>query len=42
MIGANTSYGYSMKEMRKRVDVLHEHDVKFIYIQSAPYLFQTA
>ena len=42
MIGANTSYGYSMKEMRKRVNVLHDHGVKFIYIQSAPYLFQTA
>lgn len=42
MIGANTSYGYSMKEMRKRVNVLHDHGVKFIYIQSAPYLFQCA
>ena len=30
MIGANTSYGYSMKEMRKRVNVLHDHGVKFI------------
>ena len=42
MIGANTSYGYSMKEMRKRVNFLHDHGVKFIYIQSAGYLFQTA
>jgi hypothetical protein len=31
-----------MKEMRKRVNVLHDHGVKFIYIQSAGYLFQTA
>lgn len=42
MIGANTSYAYTMKEMRQRVKILHEAGVKFIYIQSAPFLFQTA
>ena len=42
MIGANTSYAYTMKEMRERVKILHDHGVKFIYIQSAGFLFQTA
>lgn len=42
MIGANTSYAYTMKEMAERVRVLHGSGVKFIYIQSAPFLFQNA
>lgn len=42
MIGANTSYAYSMKEMRARVNKLHDHGVKFIYVQSAGFLFQCA
>jgi len=42
MIGANTSYAYTMKEMRARVNKLHDHGVKFIYIQSAGFLFQCA
>jgi len=42
MIGANTSYAYTMAEMRERVKILHGSGVKFIYIQSAPFLFQNA
>lgn len=42
MIGANTSYAYTMKEMRARVNKLHDHGVKFIYVQSAGFLFQCA
>ena len=42
MIGCNTSYAYTMKEMRERVHKLHDHGVKFIYIQSAGFLFQCA
>jgi 4-hydroxy-2-oxoheptanedioate aldolase len=41
-IGANTSYGYSMKEMRRRVVQLHNAGVKFIMIQGAPYMLQVA
>lgn len=42
MIGANTSYAYTMKDMLERVKMLHGSGVKFIYIQSANFLFQTA
>ena len=41
-IGANTSYAYSMKEMEERTLRLHNAGVRFIYIQSAGFLFQTA
>lgn len=40
MIGANTSYGYTMKDMRARVRRLHEAGVKFILMQPAQFLFQ--
>ncbi len=42
MIGANTSYAYTMKEMRERVKRLHEAGVKMIMTQGAPFLFQVA
>lgn len=42
MIGANTSYGYTMAEMRLRVRRLHEAGVKFILMQPAQFLFQVA
>lgn len=42
VIGANTSYAYTMKEMRERVKKLHDAGVRFIMIQGAPFLFQVA
>ncbi len=42
MIGANTSYAYDFKEMRKRVARLHEYGVKMIMVQGANFLFQVA
>jgi len=42
MIGANTSYAYTMAEMRGRVRRLHEAGVKFIMMQGAQFLFQVA
>jgi 4-hydroxy-2-oxoheptanedioate aldolase len=42
VIGANTSYAYSMVEMAKRVRHLHEHGVQMILVQGAPFLFQVA
>ncbi|MGF7161549.1 4-hydroxy-2-oxoheptanedioate aldolase [Rhodoligotrophos appendicifer] len=42
VIGANTSYAYTMKEMRERVKRLHDAGVRFIMIQGAPFLFQVA
>jgi 4-hydroxy-2-oxoheptanedioate aldolase len=42
MVGANTSYAYTMKEMQDRVRILHEAGVKFIMIQGAQFLFQVA
>lgn len=42
VVGANTSYAYNMKEMFKRVIKLHEHGVRLILIQGAPFLFQVA
>lgn len=41
-VGANTSYAYTMEEMRNRVIHLHEHGVKMILVQGAPFLFQVA
>lgn len=41
-VGANTSYAYSLEEMKRRVQRLHEHDVKMIMVQGAPFLFQIA
>lgn len=42
MIGANTSYAYTMKGMRERVKQLHDAGVKFILMQPAQFLFQVA
>lgn len=42
IIGANTSYGDTMKEMRERVKRLHEAGIKMIMMQGSNYLFQTA
>jgi 4-hydroxy-2-oxoheptanedioate aldolase len=42
MVGANTSYGYTMAEMRLRVRRLHEAGVKFILMQPVQFLFQVA
>jgi 4-hydroxy-2-oxoheptanedioate aldolase len=41
-IGANTSYAYSMQEIRKRVEHLQEHGVQMIMAQGANFLFQVA
>ena len=42
VIGANTSYAYTMKEMRERVKKLHDAGVRFIMVQGAQFLFQVA
>ena len=42
VIGANTSYAYTMAEMRQRVKRLHDAGMGFIMIQGAPFLFQVA
>ena len=41
-IGANTSYAYSMAEIRKRIEHLREHGVQMIMAQGANFLFQVA
>jgi 2-keto-3-deoxy-L-rhamnonate aldolase RhmA len=41
-VGANTSYAYTMDEMRRRVEKLSEHGVRMIMTQGAPFLFQIA
>ena len=41
-IGANTSYAYTLEEMRQRVKKLHDAGVNFIMIQGAQFLFQVA
>jgi histidinol phosphatase-like PHP family hydrolase len=42
VVGANTSYADTMKEMRERVKKLHDAGVRFIMIQGAQFLFQVA
>jgi 4-hydroxy-2-oxoheptanedioate aldolase len=42
VIGANTSYAYTMQEMRDRTKRLADAGVKMIMIQGAPFLFQVA
>ena len=42
VIGANTSYAYSMLELRKRVERLAEHGVQMIMVQGVNFLFQVA
>ena len=41
-VGANTSYAYTLEEMKNRTRRLHESGVKMIMIQGAPFLFQVA
>lgn len=40
VIGANTSYAYDMDEQARRIEKLAEHGIKFIMVQTAPFLFQ--
>ncbi len=42
MVGANTSYGYTMAEMHARVRRLHEAGIKFILLQPVQFIFQVA
>jgi 4-hydroxy-2-oxoheptanedioate aldolase len=42
VVGANTSYAYTMAEMRQRVKRLADAGMGFIMIQGAPFLFQVA
>lgn len=42
IVGANTSYAYSMEEMTERAVKLHDHGVRMIMTQGAPFLFQVA
>jgi 4-hydroxy-2-oxoheptanedioate aldolase len=40
--GANTSYAYTLPEMRQRVKRLHDAGMRFIMVQGAQFLFQVA
>lgn len=42
VVGANTSYAYSLEEMKERIRKLHDHGVQMIMAQGAPFLFQIA
>ncbi|MBO9355891.1 hypothetical protein GG851_18035 [Bordetella petrii] len=42
MLGANTSYAYTLDEMRQRVKRLHEAGFNFIMMQGAQFLLQVA
>lgn len=42
VVGANTSYGYSLAELRRRVEMLHAHGVRMVMLQGASFLFQVA
>lgn len=42
MVGANTSYAYTLDEMRQRVKQLHDAGFNFIMVQGAQFLFQVA
>jgi 4-hydroxy-2-oxoheptanedioate aldolase len=39
-IGANTSYAYTLDEMRKRVVMLHERGIRMIMMQGVNFIFQ--
>jgi 4-hydroxy-2-oxoheptanedioate aldolase len=39
-VGANTSYAYTIEEMRKRAVMLHEHGVRMIMMQGVNFIFQ--
>jgi 4-hydroxy-2-oxoheptanedioate aldolase len=42
VIGASTSWAYTLDELRRRIETLAEHGVKMIMAQSAPFLLQLA
>jgi 4-hydroxy-2-oxoheptanedioate aldolase len=42
VIGANTSYAYSLEELKDRVRLLRDHGVQMIMAQGANFLFQVA
>jgi 2-keto-3-deoxy-L-rhamnonate aldolase RhmA len=42
VIGANTSYAYTMDELAARVNKLNDAGVRMIMLQTAPFLFQVA
>lgn len=42
VVGANTSYAYSLEELQNRIRRLHEHGVRMILVQGANFLFQVA
>ncbi|MGE0799369.1 MAG: aldolase/citrate lyase family protein [Lautropia sp.] len=42
VVGANTSYAYSLEELQKRIRLLHERGVRMILVQGANFLFQVA
>jgi len=42
IIGANTSYAYTLEEIRKRIEHLCEHGVQMIMAQGANFIFQVA
>jgi 2-keto-3-deoxy-L-rhamnonate aldolase RhmA len=42
VIGASTSWAYTLEELRRRVETLAEHGVRMVMVQSAPYLLQLA
>ncbi len=42
VVGANTSYAYSLEELQKRIQMLHDHGVRMILVQGANFLFQVA
>jgi 4-hydroxy-2-oxoheptanedioate aldolase len=42
IIGANTSYAYTLEDIRKRIEHLCEHGVQMIMAQGANFIFQVA
>lgn len=42
VVGANTSYTYTLEDVADRAARLHEHGVRMIMVQGAPFLFQIA
>jgi 4-hydroxy-2-oxoheptanedioate aldolase len=42
VVGASTSWAYTLEELGRRIETLAEHGVKMIMAQSAPYLLQLA
>lgn len=42
VVGANTSYAYSLDELHDRAVTLHDRGVRMIMTQGVPFLFQVA